>query len=218
MRLQTSVEPRGSRASHQAGSTVPWSRARRYPEGAEFDNQGKTAARSDKVSDFVPIWQARLYTGEGKQTLRVYSVPLPQALAELALASDLGSVVTPDALLAFVDSLCVEFNGVPDARTLQARWTERAHGPGPNELVAAMRSIVDLHFPAVRFANMRLRSSCIIPDRSARGLRLRSAAGLVAAALVAERVNRPERVLGGARDLLDPVLATPEKTRQLVLI
>lgn len=184
---------------------------------AEFDNQGG-ALTTDGVLGFVPKWQARLYTGEGKATLRVYPVALEQALAELAIASDLRPLVTQDALLKFVDALHDEFRDrVPDASVLQARWSGRASGPGPDELVARMREVVDAHFPVARFAKTHLPSSHIVTDRRSRGLRLRIAAGLVAAAFVAERVNRPEHILDGLSSILRRAFACRREVKQPAL-
>jgi len=185
----------------------------------EFDNQGEAATISDSLSGFAPRWQARLYTGEGKKTLRVYTVSLEQALAELALASDLPPSVTRDTLLAFVDNLCDEFeNCLPNAATLQAIWTGRAHGVGPEEVVSRMRSIVNFHFPANRFAKVQLSSSGIKFENKRSGLRLRVAAGLVATAFVAECVNRSANVFKYGRGLLEQVLVSQPNATQPALL
>lgn len=149
---------------------------------AEFDNLGRGTAAAGQE------WAAHLVVGEGQRTERE-RVSTPAAIEQL-----LPHCATREGLervTRFIVALNETLTGdTPDASTLQARWIEAEPGEGPDELVARVSKLIDAVFPREEFAFEFVPRTETLGITPRRGLRIRIAVGLVAAAYLADVVNR----------------------------
>jgi DNA (cytosine-5)-methyltransferase 1 len=140
-------------------------------------------------------WTACLYVGEGKAVMRQRPFTAEEALWEFSGRCLAAALLVRQAALRFLeDAYDVLAGNVPDATTLQAVWAGHHVGAdGPDDVAATLAALVDRHFPAGDFADIRVPRSGrfdLVPER---GLRIRIAAGLVVAAMACELTNGDSR-------------------------
>jgi DNA (cytosine-5)-methyltransferase 1 len=140
-------------------------------------------------------WVARLYIGEGKAVMRAQVFSVEEAFWEFTGCCQDGRTDIRQRAVRFLEDTSCELAGkVPDATTLQAVWAGRwGAGMGPDQLADALAGLVNRHFPAADFADVRVPPSGRFDIVPPRGLRLRIAAGLAATAYASALINADDR-------------------------
>jgi DNA (cytosine-5)-methyltransferase 1 len=139
----------------------------------------------------APIcWNARLYLGEGKATIRSKTYSIIEALHLLGQDARKDKVLR-EKIRELLSRCEQEFLGkLSDASTLQAIWTGReAGGSGPERIVDTLTSIINSVFPPVVWSDRFVKTQSGDRFLPARGLRVRIVAGLVGTAYCATIIN-----------------------------
>lgn len=157
---------------------------------AELDNQGTEPGHVPLVTKggrHLVEWRAMLYVGEGSKALRTKRYDTGTAIALLARHAE-----SWDRLRDFLEDLRSEIGAsVPDASTLQAVWTEQLKGPpSPLVLIDRAAEVINEHFPQTEYHRVMVLPEQGDPVIPPKGLRIRIAAGLVAASYIAHLANQ----------------------------
>ena len=161
----------------------------------ELDNSGPSLSKAQLIGgQHAAEWCARLYVGEGKNSLKTATFNFEEAVNEVADYCASARDVSAKFRLMLERAETKLAGKVPDATTLQGVWAKRAKGVvGPEELVDWLAMLVNKAFPASEFSQVFIHCSgrCkIIPPR---GLRIRLAAALLVTAYCCELANVDSR-------------------------
>lgn len=159
---------------------------------AELDNQGTAPGQVLTASENVyhlMEWRAMLYVGEGAKTLRTKQFSVPAALDILLVGLHSGEEL--ERLRGMAAAFDEQLRPVvADASTLQAVWTCRMSGPrGPESLVDLAAVSINRFFPASEFSEVHIKPLEHENMLPAKGIRIRIACGLLAAAYISELAN-----------------------------
>jgi DNA (cytosine-5)-methyltransferase 1 len=177
----------------------------------DLDNQGaqpRTALLTRPERTHLVEWVTRLYVGEGKGAMRQRTFTLQEALQEFSGFCLTGGSDRWRQALRFLDEAFTQLAGkVCDATTLQGVWSARWSGvEGPEEIAGRLSALIDRHFPAGEYAEVRSPRTGQFDLIPSRGLRVRLAAALAATALACELINHDVRwhAAMGARRYIPP--------------
>jgi DNA (cytosine-5)-methyltransferase 1 len=162
----------------------------------DLDNEGVSRPQhplTASISTFKPTkhlkrWQAQLHLGIGKG-FRKQAVSSADAYRELTSIADADVLARANKLLHFLEKNLKA--KIPDASTSQALWARHQNGvhETPPWILEQIGNALERTFPKADFEKCRLPKSGQIRIVPKAGLPIRLAAGLFAAAFVADVMN-----------------------------
>lgn len=164
----------------------------------------------------LKIWNARLHLGEGKGKARSIKIPFDEALQNVSASFNTFDDRFAEQWREFFKDLLDHLPREVDPERVQNVWARyEASHDSPENLVTVLRNLVNKHFPAMKFANQKMRFQLSGLDGEGTMLRVRLVAGAVATSAFVDHLYMSEHVQKRLADLCDSGKRIPMQRRAL---
>ncbi|MCG8094902.1 MAG: DNA (cytosine-5-)-methyltransferase [Candidatus Thiodiazotropha endolucinida] len=134
-------------------------------------------------------WVAKLTIGEGKKNMKQMVFEITDAVNMISPLFSDGELFDKFLQVAKdIDNKLVPM--LPDATTLQGNWTMKTnHGISPEVVVDELSSIINNHFPAIRYSNYFVLTDCYSDILPKKGIRIRLCVALLCTSYICKIIN-----------------------------